>query len=237
MEISFTSEITVELTGQYGTDSDICHAAWVSTGTEMKTEPTQERQEKLLWDLMSKKHGSPFEEGFWRFRIYAPRGVRDEHVRHRIGSYSSASSRYREIPPVFYIPPPHRPLKKVEGFKKMAPQYVPYTFKEYERYQEHMINMYLGMHLATNTLKEEGFDTTEAIRWGNPDGQMIPYIARFNPRMIMAFLELRTHDPNANHPSYPMWEIEQVARQIEAHFAEHLPITYKLFNKAGREAP
>lgn len=237
MEINFTSDIIAEMTGQYGDDERIAHAAWVSTGTEMKAAPTNERIEKLIADLMKQKHGSPFEAGYFEFRIYAPRAVRDEHVRHRIGSYSSASSRYREIPPVFYIPPPYRPLKKVEGFKKMRPQYEPYDKETYELYVDYLKNVYESAYSAIGHMKEKGFTATEEIRWGGLDGQMIPYIARFNPRMIMSFLELRTHDDNANHPSYPMWEIEQVARQIEDHFAYHLPITYKYFNAAGREAP
>lgn len=235
--IEFTSDIIVELTGQYGTDADICHAAWVSTGTEMKAEPSIERQTKLLMDLMKQKHGSPFEDGYWRFRIEAPRGVRDEHVRHRIGSYSSASSRYREIPPKYYIPGPQRPFKKVEGFKKMRPQYEHYDEETYHSYRILAEDMYKNIHASIEHMKSSGFNATEEIRWGNPDGQIIPYIARFNPRSMMHFLALRTHDPNANHPSYPMWEIEQVARQIESAFSTYLPITYYCFNECGREAP
>ena len=78
---------------------------------------------------------------------------------------------------------------------------------------------------------------TEARRWITPDGLYTPYIYRANPRMIMAFLSLRTHDPDANHVSYPMWEIEQVARQIETYFQQQFPITYAAFNEFGREAP
>lgn len=235
----FTSEIKVELTGQFGDDLRICRQAWVSNLAEqaMNHDASEERQSNLIRDLMTQKHGSPFEAGYFEFFISAPRGVRDEHVRHRIGSYSSASSRYREIPPLFYIPAQDRPLKKTDGFKKMRPVYEAYDLVHYELYRDAMQSMYQSIVDHIDALKEGGFTATEAIRFGNPDGQLIPYIARFNPRSMMHFLALRTHDEHANHPSYPMYEIEVVARQIETHFASHLPLTHHWFNEAGREAP
>jgi thymidylate synthase (FAD) len=58
-----------------------------------------------------------------------------------------------------------------------------------------------------------------------------------NPRSLMAFLSLRTHEPTAVHPSYPLWEIELAARSVEKIFAEGWPITYECFCKNGRVAP
>jgi thymidylate synthase (FAD) len=66
---------------------------------------------------------------------------------------------------------------------------------------------------------------------------MTPYVARANPRSIMSFLALRTHDETANHVSFPQWEIEVVARKIEGFFAHYYPLTYAAFIEFGREAP
>jgi thymidylate synthase (FAD) len=210
----------------------------VSTLAEYGQAVEEKKVVGLIRSLMKQKHGTPFEDGYFRFRIAAPRGVRDEHVRHRIGwSFSSASSRYREIPQHYYIPPPHRPLKKVDNFKSMRPTYEPYEEARYQEYADGAKEVYLWLAEGIEKMKDLGFMATEEIRWFNPDGQIMPYIARCNPRSLMHFLALRTHDENANHVSYPMWEIEQVARYMEAEFARCLPITHAAFVEYGREAP
>lgn len=58
-----------------------------------------------------------------------------------------------------------------------------------------------------------------------------------NPRSIMAFLSLRTHEPSAKFPSYPQAEIEEAARQVEEIFRQHYPITHAAFCEHGRVAP
>lgn len=236
MGLAFTSEIKVSLIGQWGTDLDICEAAWASSGRGIEL-PNEKRMSGLINSLMRDKHGSPFEEGFFSFHISAPRAVRDEHVRHRIGSYSSSSLRYRKGDPLVYIPPPNRPMKKADGFKQIKPVYQPYSDEEYQRYIKIIERAYRYTYAFINDLEEGGFTETEAQRWITHDGLMVSYRARFNPRSLMAFLSLRTHEPTANHVSWPMYEIEQVARQMEQAFAEFLPITYNAFTANGRESP
>jgi len=58
-----------------------------------------------------------------------------------------------------------------------------------------------------------------------------------NARSLMNFLSLRTDRPENLFPSYPQREIEMVAEQMEAVFAERMPITYDCFNKNGRVTP
>jgi thymidylate synthase (FAD) len=53
----------------------------------------------------------------------------------------------------------------------------------------------------------------------------------------MAFLSLRTKDETSTFPSYPMQEIEMVARKMEAFFIEKMPITHASFQKNGRVSP
>lgn len=237
MNIVFTSEITVELLNQSGGDLDICRSAWVSNLAQRKAEKADYKQIKgLINSLMKSKHGSPFESGYFEFFIDAPRAVRDEHVRHRIGSYSSSSLRYNQGEPRLYIPPKNRPLKEIEGFKKMRPTYEPLSQEEYERYVSHLKQAYQTSYLAWEGIQAIT-TATEASRWITHDGKMTPYIARFNPRSLMAFLSLRTHSEDANHISYPMWEIEQVAQEIELEFSRTHPLTYAAFIAHGREAP
>jgi thymidylate synthase (FAD) len=58
-----------------------------------------------------------------------------------------------------------------------------------------------------------------------------------NARSLMAFLSLRTHDPDAAKVSYPLYEIEVASRKVEALFAQQMPLTYKAFCDNGRQAP
>lgn len=231
--IDFTHDIEVVPRHAYARELWICESAWVSSGTELEELPTEKRMRGLIRSLMREKHGSPFEEGFFSFWISAPAAVRNEHVRHRIGSYSSASSRYIQIPRKTYIP--NRPLKKVEGSKQIQPHFE--WYEDQEGYIRRSLEIYEEIYMRVDKLKEMGYDSNEAVRWFNMDSLVIPYIARFNPRSMMHFLSLRTHDETSNHVSYPMWEIEQVARQIEVVFAATLPITYAAWNEFGREAP
>lgn len=227
----------VELLTIAGSDDSIVRSALVSSSKDPK-EYTDTKKRGLIRRLMQDKHGSPFESGYLEFYIEAPRGVRDEHVRHRIGSYSSTSLRYRmSNDPEVYVPSQDRPLKKVEGFKAMKPEYTQMNDDEYRFYRLTLISGYRRAQERLDELIQHGYDATEALRWITTDGLYTPYIARFNPRSLMHFLALRTSDETANHPSKPMWEIEDVARQIEHVFAEHFPETYASFNDFGREAP
>lgn len=229
-------DIKVELLETAGSDRSIAEDALVSSGNDYD----ENRLAGLINSLLRQKHGSPFESGYMRFLIEAPRAVRDEHVRHRIGSYSSTSLRYRmeDDNMEFYLPPPHRPLQPSIDHKPMRPAYKPLGLYDYEAY---VTSLYDTYDFITMVLKQLAAKTetsaTEARRWITPDGLYTPYIYRANPRMIMAFLSLRTNHPEANHPSYPMWEIEQVAIQIENLFAIQFPLTYAAFNRFGREAP
>lgn len=231
------SDIYVELLAKEGSDDSIVKSALVSS-QKNPAQYTQEKKKGLIHSLIRQKHGSPFESGYLEFYVEGPRGLRDEHVRHRIGSYSSTSLRYNmDKEPVVYVPGNMRPLKKGPDHKPMRPSYVPYSAEEYEEYASILTRMYESWYSLDRLMVERGFVETEARRWGTEDGLYVAYICRFNPRSLMHFLGLRTHEEWANHPSYPMWEIEQAARQFESHFAENFPITHEAFTQYGREAP
>lgn len=58
-----------------------------------------------------------------------------------------------------------------------------------------------------------------------------------NPRALMHFLSLRTHDEKAKYISYPQTEIEEAARQAEIMLQKGWPITYRAFMENGRVGP
>src|SRR5690606_17218827 len=116
------------------------------------------------------------------------------------------------------------------------PRYEPMNDDDYADYVFHLKEGYTAAANANACIRDM-FDSTEAARWLTHDGTYCSFIGRFNPRSLMHFLALRTHNEDANHVSYPMWEIMVVADQMEEFFKEKLPLTWKAWNDNGREAP
>ncbi len=242
MKITLTSDITVRLIQHVGGDHMVVAAAKVSTSGEdcLKYAGSSQAEENsgLIRYLMKHRHGTPFEHSSLTFFVHAPILVWREWHRHRVGfSYNEESGRYKTLDPVFYVPPRDRPMMKVDGWKPGRPKFLPceddviyeklcsnleesYTLS-YEMYEK---NLALGVDpgLARDCL---------------PVGIYSSCWVTCNPRSIMAFLSLRTHEPEAKFPSYPLYEIEVAARVCEELFSQGWPITYKAFCDLGRVAP
>lgn len=231
--VAFRSSFDVVMINESGSDEMICKAARVSTlgaeslGTDVSA--------GLIRFLMNNRHGSPFEHGLMTFRITAPIFVWREFMRHRIGfSYNEQSGRYMELAGVFYIPPPLRPLMQIgkPGHYEFVPgddamqleveasTRVAYA-KAWESYQS-MLRAGVAKEVARIVLPVATYSTA--------------YVT-CNPRSLMSFLSLRTKDESSKFPSYPQWEIEQVAQAMEKDFARSYPLTYRAFCEAGRVSP
>jgi thymidylate synthase (FAD) len=235
-DLTFRDDVTVELVKHSAADSDVATAARVSTIGE-----SHERIVDLTSDaglinyLMRDRHGSPFEHNSMTFFISAPIFVFREFMRHRVGwSYNEESGRYRELQPVFYVPGEDRKLVQqgkpgryefVEGTKEhhwVANYEMTCAYKEaYRRYQN-MVKSGIAREVARSVL---------------PVGIFSSMYATCNARSLMHFLGLRTTHPDAKVPSFPQREIEMVAEQMEALWAEKMPLTYAAFNANGRVAP
>ena len=106
-DITFRSDVTVELVRASARDADVVFAARVSTVGESSIEEVDsdaQRSAGLIRYLMRERHGSPFEHNSMTFFVQAPIFVWREHMRHRIASYNEESGRYRELLPIFYVP-------------------------------------------------------------------------------------------------------------------------------------
>jgi len=77
----------------------------------------------------------------------------------------------------------------------------------------------------------------EVARMVLPLNLMSTMIVAMNPRALMNFLSLRVSSEFAKFPTFPMWEINQVANDYENVFAEHFPLTEMAFEDNGRVAP
>lgn len=253
---TFTSALTVTPITSSGSDVDILAAMMVSTQGVHSADVRQladdpDAVKGKLNFLMKNRHGTPFEHASMTFLVHAPIAVFREWQRHRIGiSYNEESGRYKQLEPVFYLPPRERPLIQVgkpghyhfepgtdELYGLMSRSIRTSCTVAYQNYEE-MLAAGVAREVARGVLPVYIYSSM--------------YVT-LNPRSLMNFLSLRTtvagsrslpwdswgaaNMPDAVFPSYPMWEIEQCALKQETFFAQQFPITHEVFRANGSVAP
>ncbi len=240
-EITFRSDVTVELVRSSAHDSDVLFAARVSTQGEQtlemsKADPVENdaRDRGLINYLMRDRHGSPFEHNSMTFYVEAPIFVFREFMRHRIASYNEESGRYRELRPVFYVPGPERNL--VQTGKPGAYDFVAGSAEQTE--------LTVEATKAACTFAYEQYErmlaagvAREVARGVLPVATFSSMYVTMNARSLMNFLSLRTKREGTHFPSFPQREIEMVAEKMETFWSALMPMTYDSFNQNGRVAP
>ena len=237
-EIQFRSDVTVELVRSAARDADVLFAARVSTLGEQSLDGAEEeagaRDQGLINYLMRDRHGSPFEHNSMTFYVQAPIFVFREFMRHRIASYNEESGRYRELRPVFYIPAPERNLIQIG--KTGHYEFIPGTPDQTELVQAEARATSIAAYESYQRILDSGV-AREVARIVLPLNIYSSMYVTMNARSLMNFLSLRTKREGTHFPSFPQREIELVAEQMEALWAELMPFTYAAFNKNGRVAP
>jgi thymidylate synthase (FAD) len=237
--LTFRSDFDVDLIDHMGGDKRFVQAAKVSTRGSHIEEETKGFIDNgdmagLINFLMKNRHGSPFEHVVFTFYVSTMIAVWREIMRHRMASYNEESGRYKVLDPVFYLPPPERPLIQVG--KPGHYTFEPGTESQYSR-------------LITRSKKAARF-AYATYQWSLDDG-IAKEVARFdlpvrifstayvtmNARGLMNFLSLRVKSDDSTYPSFPMWEINQVANEMEAFFQQIAPVTHAAFVKNGRVSP
>lgn len=233
MDITLRSDFDVVPVEIAGSDELICKAARVSTLGAASIDTSESAG--LIKFLLSNRHGSPFEHAMLTFRISAPIVVWREFMRHRIGfSYNEQSGRYMELTGEFYVPPRHRALTQVG--KPGHYSFVEGTNDQYQTMYRELIGAYQEAWNAYQYQLRAGI-AKEVARLCLPVATYSTTYVTCNPRSLMSFLSLRTKDEESKFPSYPQWEIEQVARQMEVWFQGAFPLTHEAFQAAGRVSP
>jgi len=98
------SKNKVELIGFYGSDEVIALSAWTSTSRDL-TEDKRIRIPKLIKDLWSNGHETPFEKGMVHFLVDTEIASHIHFLKHRISSFNGESARYKELKEdKFYLP-------------------------------------------------------------------------------------------------------------------------------------
>lgn len=225
-ELYFTDAISCELVGSCTSDLSVVNAARISFDSDHPE--LEEGDEKLISYLLKHRHGTPFEHGFFKFRVEAPIFAFREHHRHRIGhSYNEMSGRYTKLNPKFYVPYRARVQEGKPGH---------YVYVEQEPDSDVTLSMNWHHHQAYKNcwlhyiaMLDEGI-AKEQARNVLPVGIYTKMIWSCNPRSLMHFLGLRAAKTAQK-------EIRIVAQLAEVAFKESMPITFQAFIDNGRVAP
>lgn len=205
----------------------VVQAARVSSHTE----GTPAADRGLLKMLMRDRHGSPFEHVVFTWKIETPLFVAREFMRHRIASYNETSGRYREMEPVFYIPGRERPL--VQKGKPGA-----YTFEQgTDEQYETMVDCQKSIAECAWHDYQQQLDAgvaREVARNVLPLSLFTSFYVTMNLRAFTNFTSLRWAHPDAAVPTFPLYEIEQVAKLMEQDVIFLAPTIMRDFNANGR---
>lgn len=94
----------VNLLGHYGSDEIIACSAWTSTSREL-SEEKRGRIPKLINQLWSNGHETPFEKGMVHFLVDCDIASHIHLLKHRVSSLNAESARYKELKEdKFYLP-------------------------------------------------------------------------------------------------------------------------------------
>lgn len=182
----------VELAGHYGGDEAHALSAWTSTSRDLTPEK-KGRMGKLLKDLASNGHETPFEKSSLQFLITTEIATHVQLLKHRIGvSINAESARYKEL--------------KDDKF------YVPCDWDDEERelYIKHLEESLSRYHQTLSRLVKKGMSrkrAKESARFYLPYGNQITADVMFNFRSFVHFLRLR-------YSEHAQLEIRELARQM-----------------------
>lgn len=231
-EIKFREDFGVELVDAFGSDHRVCQAARVSTlGVDSYG---SEESKGLINFLLKNRHGSPFEHIYLTWLITCPIFVWREFMRHRMANYNEESGRYKQLEPVFYLPPRHRPLQQIG--KTGHYEFVPGTDEQYRALDKFFRSGAINQYADYEHLLSLGI-AKEVARMELPLNIYSSAYVTMNARALMNFLSLRTKDASSLFKSYPQWEIAQVAGAMEEGFSEKFPLVHEAFASNGRVAP
>ena len=233
-EITFRSDMTVDLIDSMGNDDSVIRSAKVSTMTDTTVDDMSEAgKEKFIDFLVSNRHSVPTEHVLFTFRIEAPIFVWREFQRHRVASYSESSGRYTELKPEFYVPGEDRKLVQVGKPGE-------YTFTEGDASQKRAVDFWMRTNSIDaydqyQYLLERGI-AREVARMVLPLNIYSTAYVTMNLRSLTNFLSLRRNVEGQTVPSFPQREIEMVAELMEQHANSIVPITLDAFRRNGRVA-
>lgn len=228
-DITFRSDVTVELIDSMGTDSRIVQAARVSTLGEGSTR-TADDDTGLIKYLYRDLHGVPFEHVEFAFYFEVPVFVSRQIVKHRHSSINEESGRYKVLRPMFYVPGEERMLQQVGKTGD-------YKFEPGSPDQAAGVNFVLKSTAQASwdnyeTLLEMGV-AKEVARMHLPLNIYSSMYYKSNLSSILNFLSKRKKWEGAEVVSHAQYEIEMVSDKVADIVKEKVPAVWDAFEKNG----
>lgn len=217
-EIKVLDKGYVKLIGSMGSDEEIVAAARMSTDGAFRG---WDKDASFLDYLYEMGHVSPFEQCALSIEFQAPLFVVAQIVRHRTFSFNILSSRYTEMPDLFYVPSKERLKDRQSKTDKQGS--VPDIMNEPH-------SAFLELHLKTQfdhnaktyrRYLEHGVPR-ELSRIALPVAQYTRVRMSGNLRNWFHFLSLRLD-------SHAQWETRQYAEAIYSVVAKLFPRSTELF--------
>jgi len=222
----------VELIGWYGGDTVNACSAWTSTSREL-TEAKKNRIGKLLKDLASNGHETPFEKSTVHFLVDTDIASHIHLLKHRISSLNAESARYKELKEdKYYLP------EDWSGLKSSAEVDIPSSirdlydkpFADINQEWSEILEEYtvLGNKLYHQCLKDlepalGRKRAKESARYFKTYNSQIQADVMFNWRSFVNFQKLR----NSKHAQKEIREIAQEMLNLVKNIPEN-PFKYTL---------
>ena len=228
-EVTFRSDVTVELVDSMGIDSSVVKAARVSTLGEASTR-TEDDDTGLIKYLYRDQHGVPFEHVEFAFYFEVPIFVSRQIVKHRHSSINEESGRYKVLRPMFYVPGEERKLQQVGKTGD-------YNFVEGSPDQSAAVNFVLkNTAQASWDNYEKLLDmgvAKEVARMHLPLNIYSSMYFKANLSSVLNFLSKRKEWEGASVVSHAQYEIEMVADKVADIVREKVPVVWDAFEKNG----
>jgi flavin-dependent thymidylate synthase len=212
----------VELIGHYGSDELHALSAWTSTSREL-TDDKRNRIDKLLLDLASNGHHTPFEKSSLHFLVTCDQATHIHLLKHRTGvSINGESARYKELKEdKYYLPNDWKYLQ----FDKPNEEYT--WYKKLRDYTEQGNNLYHQcLEELTPILGRKR--AKESARYFKTFNSQITMDVMFNWRSFAHFQTLR----NSEHAQVEVRELAQemleLVKNIEGNPFKHTIKAFKL---------
>lgn len=195
-EITFRSDVSVELIDSMGSEERIVQAARASTkGAEAKEAVAN----GLVRTLVEEGHTVPLEHCVFTFKIEAPLFVVNQMVKHRMSSISAHSARYSEMRPQFYVPADDRPC--AQSGKPMEYNY--FHTEETTEIAQGELSYVAEMCWLTYQNLLEGGVAKEVARSVLPVSMYTTIFMTVNLNSLLNIIKLRT-DRYGSHPQFEM---------------------------------
>ena len=209
-----------------GSDLTIANSARVSFGAQKKR--LDNKDKKLIKNLLKHKHTSVLEHNTVTFRFKVPLYIRSQHHRHRTWSYNEISRRYTSVDLRFYEPESfrtqHASNRQSSNSDNVNPEI---EWSDATHYGKKASEVVKKHHKYCMKLFEDLMEAgvcREQARGVLPQNAYTEYYGTVNLGNLLKFVELRTHDG-------AQWEIQQVANACLKIAEELWPETIKAYKQ------